>query len=114
MRAVCVTELLARAMPPRFHSLIATQFVSALADNALLVIAIALLQRTAQPEWWTPLLKFFFIVSYVVLAPLVGALADAVAKARLMVWMNGVKLAGALALSLGAHPLLAFAVIGFG
>jgi MFS family permease len=101
-------------MPPRFHTLIATQFVSALADNALLLVAIALLQRTAQPEWWTPLLKFFFIVSYVVLAPLVGALADAVAKQRLMVWMNGVKLAGALALCFGAHPLLAFGVIGLG
>lgn len=107
-------ENLTRVMPQRFHSLIATQFVSALADNALLVIAIALLQRTAQPDWWTPLLKFFFIVSYVVLAPMVGALADAVAKQRLMVWMNGVKLVGALALALGAHPLLAFAVIGFG
>ena len=101
-------------MPPRFHSLIATQFVSALADNALLVVAIALLQRTAQPEWWTPLLKFFFIVSYVALAPLVGALADAVAKHRLMAWMNGVKLAGALALAFGMHPLLAFGIIGFG
>jgi len=101
-------------MPPRFHSLIATQFVSALADNALLVVAIALLQRTAQPDWWTPLLKFFFIVSYVALAPLVGALADAVAKPWLMAWMNGVKLAGALALALGAPPLLAFGVVGFG
>jgi len=101
-------------MPPRLHSLIATQFVSALADNALLVVAIALLQRTGQPAWWTPLLKFFFIVSYVALAPLVGALADAVAKPRLMAWMNGVKLAGALALGFGAHPLLAFGVIGFG
>jgi MFS family permease len=101
-------------MPPRFHSLVATQFVSALADNALLVVAIALLQRTAQPDWWTPLLKFFFIVSYVALAPLVGALADAVAKQRLMVWMNSVKLAGALALAFGMHPLLAFGVIGIG
>ncbi|HTP72435.1 MAG TPA: lysophospholipid transporter LplT [Burkholderiaceae bacterium] len=101
-------------MPPRFHSLIATQFVSALADNALLVVAIALLQRSGQPAWWTPLLKFFFIVSYVVLAPLVGALADAQPKPQLMAWMNGVKLGGALALAFGAHPLLAFGVIGFG
>ena len=101
-------------MPPRFHRLIAVQFLSALADNALLVVAIALLQRTGQPPWWTPLLKFFFIVSYVVLAPVVGALADAVAKPRLMAWMNGVKLAGALALCAGLHPLVAFGVIGFG
>ena len=114
MRGARHTENVTRVMPPRFHSLIATQFVSALADNALLVVAIALLQRTAQPEWWMPLLKFFLIVSYVVLAPLVGALADRVAKQRLMVWMNGVKLAGAFALCLGAHPLVAFGVIGLG
>jgi len=102
------------SMPTRFASLIATQFMSALADNALLVVAIALLQRTGQPGWWTPLLRFFFIVSYVVLAPLVGALADGVAKQRLMAWMNGVKFAGALALCWGLHPLVAFGVIGFG
>jgi MFS family permease len=114
MRDARHPENATRVMPPRFHSLIATQFVSALADNALLVVAIALLQRTAQPEWWIPLLKFFFIVSYVVLAPLVGALSDAVAKPRLMRWMNGVKLAGAFALCLGVHPLAAFAVVGFG
>ena len=102
------------AMPPRFHSLIAAQFLSALADNALLVVAIALLQRTGRPEWWTPLLKFFFIVSYVALAPVVGALADAVAKPQLMRWMNGVKFAGALALGFGLHPLIAFGLIGFG
>ena len=101
-------------MPPRFPSLIAAQFLSALADNALLVVAIALLQRTGAPDWWTPLLKFFFIVSYVALAPVVGALADAVAKPQLMRWMNGVKFAGALALGLGLHPLIAFGLIGFG
>ncbi len=114
MRGAHREENVTRVMPPRFHSLIATQFVSALADNALLVVTIALLQRTAQPEWWIPLLKFFLIVSYVILAPLVGALADLVAKQRLMVWMNGVKLAGAFALCLGAHPLAALAVIGLG
>jgi MFS family permease len=104
----------ADAMPPRFHSLIAAQFLSALADNALLVVAIALLQRTGRPEWWTPLLKFFFIVSYVALAPVVGALADAMPKPRLMRWMNGIKFGGALALGAGLHPLIAFGVIGFG
>jgi MFS family permease len=101
-------------VPAGFHAIIAAQFLSALADNALLLVAIAWLQRTAQPEWWTPLLKFFFIASYVVLAPLVGAVADAVPKARLMAWTNGIKLLGAAALGFGAHPLLAFAVVGFG
>jgi MFS family permease len=101
-------------MPPSFHRIIVAQFLSALADNALLIAAIALLQRTGQPAWWVPLLRFFFIVAYVVLAPWVGSLADAVPKARLMAWMNGLKWAGATLLALGLHPLAAFAVIGVG
>jgi MFS family permease len=101
-------------MPPNFHRINAAQFLSALADNALLIVAIALLQRTGQPAWWVPLLRFFFIMAYVVLAPFVGALADAVPKARLMAWMNGLKWLGAAALALGLHPLLAFSIIGIG
>ncbi len=101
-------------MPTGFHAIIAAQFLSALADNALLIVTIAWLQRTGQPEWWIPLLKFFFIASYVGLAPIVGALADAVPKARLMAWTNGVKLLGAMALGLGLHPLAAFAAVGLG
>ena len=31
-----------------------------------------------------------------------------------MAWMNGVKVLGVLALLLGVHPVLAFAVVGFG
>jgi LPLT family lysophospholipid transporter-like MFS transporter len=101
-------------MPPSFHRINVAQFLSALADNALLIVAIALLQRTGQPAAWVPLLRFFFIIAYVVLAPFVGALADAVPKARLMAWMNGLKWLGAAALALGLHPLLAFSIIGIG
>ena len=101
-------------MPPSFHRIIVAQFLSALADNALLIVAIALLQRTAQPAWCVPLLRFTFIVAYVVLAPWVGSLADAVPKARLMAWMNGLKWFGAALLAFGLHPLAAFALIGVG
>jgi MFS family permease len=101
-------------MPPIFHRIIVAQFLSALADNALLIVTIALLQRNGEPAWWAPLLKFFFIASYVVLSPLVGPWADAVHKSRLMAWMNAVKLGGALALCAGLHPLAAFALIGLG
>jgi MFS family permease len=101
-------------MPPGFHLLIAAQFVSALADNALLIVAIAMLQQQALPAWMAPLLKFSFTIAYVLLAPLVGPLADAHAKARLMMAMNALKVVGVLALLAGAHPLVAFAVIGIG
>ncbi len=103
-----------RRMPTGFHLLIAAQFASALADNALLIVTMALLQERGMPPWWAPMLKFGFTVSYVVLAPFVGPLADAFPKARLMAWMNGVKVLGVVALLTGMHPVAAFAVVGFG
>jgi MFS transporter, LPLT family, lysophospholipid transporter len=103
-----------RRMPPGFHLLIAAQFASALADNALLIVTIALLIQQGLPGWWAPLLKFAFTLSYVFLAPFVGPLADAVPKARLMAWMNGVKVLGVTALLVGVHPVMAFAIVGFG
>lgn len=101
-------------MPPGFHVLIAAQFASALADNALLIVTIALQQQQGQPPWLAPLLKFGFMLSYVLFAPFVGPLADAFPKARLMAVMNGVKVIGVLGLLLGWHPVAAFAVVGFG
>ena len=101
-------------LPRGFHLLIATQFLSALADNALLIVAIARLQEVGAPAWWAPLLKFFFIVAYVVLAPAIGALADAWPKARLMMVANAIKFGGALALAAGCPPLAAYAVAGLG
>ncbi|MFM1854892.1 MAG: hypothetical protein RLZ83_201, partial [Pseudomonadota bacterium] len=101
-------------MPSGFHLLIAAQFVSALADNALLIVAIALLAEQGQPGWWAPMLKFGFTLSYVLLAPFVGALADTVPKARLMAWMNAVKLFGATLMLAGVHPIAGFALVGLG
>ncbi|MBK6854587.1 MAG: lysophospholipid transporter LplT [Burkholderiales bacterium] len=101
-------------MPPGFHALIAAQFTSALADNALLIVTIALLLQQGLPGWWAPLLKFGFTLSYVFLAPWVGPLADAMPKARLMSWMNGVKVIGVATLLAGLHPVAAFVIVGFG
>lgn len=101
-------------MPAGFHRLIAAQFFSALADNALLIVTMALLLERGAPAWWAPLLKFGFTLSYVFLAPVVGPLADAMPKARLMAWMNGVKLLGVVCLLAGLNPIAAFALVGFG
>jgi len=101
-------------MPRGFYLLIAGQAISALADNALLIVAIALLSERGLPLWWAPLLKFAFTLAYVLLAPVIGPLADAMPKARLMTAMNLVKFTGVTLLLTGANPLLAFAVVGFG
>jgi LPLT family lysophospholipid transporter-like MFS transporter len=101
-------------LPAGFGWFMAAQFLSALADHALLIVTIAHLQLLGAPLWWAPLLKFSFTLSYVLLAPAIGALADAVCKRRLMMAMNALKLLGALALLCGLHPLAAFALVGLG
>ena len=101
-------------MPASFLLLLAAQFASALADNALLIVTIDLLQQRAMPGWLAPLLKVAFIAAYVLLAPFVGPLADAFPKAKLMTCMNAVKICGVLALIFGVHPVVAFLVVGLG
>jgi MFS transporter, LPLT family, lysophospholipid transporter len=101
-------------MPPGIFALVVAQFISGLADNALLIVAIALLPQWGLPGWVAPLLKLSFTLAYVLLAPFVGALADAWPKGRVMAWMNGLKAVGLLLLVAGLHPLLAFAVLGLG
>jgi MFS transporter, LPLT family, lysophospholipid transporter len=101
-------------LPGGFYRLLVTQFASALADNALLLVALAFLLQQGHPAWWAPLLKFSFTMAYVVLAPVAGPVADGIPKAWLMAWMNAIKIVGVLMLCLGVHPLLAFAVVGLG
>ncbi len=105
---------MAQQLPPGFRVLIAAQFFSALADNALLIVGIALLLERGLPPWWAPMLKFCFTIAYVVLAPFVGDLADAVQKGRLMMVMNAIKVLGVLGLLAGLNPLFALAVVGVG
>ena len=97
-----------------FYIIMAAQFFSSLADNALLVAAIALLMQADAPSWLTPYLKFFFVVSYVVLAPYVGAFADRLPKGHVMFISNSIKIVGCGLMLFGADPLLAYALVGLG
>ena len=101
-------------MPQGFYYLIGAQFASALADNALLILGIYFLKEQGYPGWWAPLLKFSLTLAYVLLACVVGPLADAFKKNRLMAWMNALKIVGVVVLLSGAHPVVAFAIIGLG
>ncbi len=90
------------------------QFLSALADNALLFAALALLKRGHYPAWTEPALQESFIAAYIVLAPFAGPLADAIPKGRAMLLANAGKLLGALAMTLGANAFVAYGVVGVG
>src|SRR5881396_2013437 len=108
-----------------FYTIMAAQFFSSLADNALLIAAIAQLLELDGPAWMVPLLKFFFTVSYVALAAFVGAFADAIPKGRVMFITNTIKIAGCVMMFFTdyvefagipgyALVLAAYAVVGFG
>jgi len=97
-----------------FYTVMAAQFFSSLADNAMLIAALELLSELHAADSTRPMLKLFFFVSYVVLAPFVGAFADSRPKGKVMLYTNGIKLGGGLLLLFGVNPLLAYAVIGLG
>src|ERR1019366_5456716 len=101
-------------MNPGFYIILAAQFFSALADNALLFAAIALLKDLNAPSWHTPVLQEGFVLSYILLAPFVGAFADSLPKGRVMFISNGIKLAGCIAMLAGVNPLLAYVLVGLG
>jgi LPLT family lysophospholipid transporter-like MFS transporter len=101
-------------MQAGFYTIMAAQFFSSLADNALLVAAIQMLRDLESPAWMTPSLKQVFVISYVLLAPLVGAFADSMPKGRVMLITNGIKICGCGLMLFTLHPLMAYALVGLG
>lgn len=101
-------------MPRAFYIIISAQFFSSLADNALLAASIILLVEMLADSSLQPLLKAFFTISYVLLAPFVGAFADSRPKGNVMFITNLIKIIGAAIMLFGIHPMLAYAVVGFG
>jgi len=101
-------------MKKGFYTIMSAQFFSSMADNALLVAAIELLKSDNAPAWQIPALAPMFALFYVLLAPFVGAFADAVPKGKVMFFSNSIKVVGCLMMLFGSHPLLAYAVVGLG
>lgn len=101
-------------MPFGFYMIMAAQFFSALADNALLIASIYMLREMQAPQEYEPLLKLFFTLSYVLLAAFVGAFADSMPKWRVMLISNTIKIIGCSMMFFGVHPLAAYAMVGLG
>ncbi|MDP3609877.1 MAG: lysophospholipid transporter LplT [Methylophilus sp.] len=97
-----------------FYIILVAQFLSALADNALLFAAIALLAEMQAPNWHTPLLQQFFVISYILLAPFVGSIADAFPKGSVMFASNSIKVVGCMSMIFGLPPLYAYGIVGIG
>ncbi|HEY8050038.1 MAG TPA: lysophospholipid transporter LplT [Ramlibacter sp.] len=97
-----------------FYTLMSAQFFSSLADQALFVSAVELIKGEGGPEWERAALVPIFALFYVVLAPWLGAFADAYPKRNVMFASNAIKVMGCLLMLAGAHPLFAYAVVGLG
>ena len=97
-----------------FYTIMSAQFFSSLADNAIFVAAVELLKSEGAPEWQRAALVPMFALFYVILAPFVGAFADAQPKGKVMFISNAIKVLGCLLMLFGTHPLMAYAVIGLG
>ncbi len=101
-------------MKKGFYTIMAAQFFSSLADNALFVAGVELLRSSGQPAWQPAALVPMFALFYVILAPFVGAIADALPKGRVMFFSNLIKVVGCLMMLFGSHPLMAYAIVGLG
>jgi MFS family permease len=97
-----------------FYTIMAAQFFSSLADNALFIAAVELLKSSKAATWQAAALVPMFALFYVVLAPFVGAFADARPKGQVMFISNAIKVVGCLMMLFGTHPLLSYAIVGLG
>src|SRR5688500_2574905 len=97
-----------------FYTIMSAQFFSSLADNALFIAAVELLRTSKAPTWHAAALVPMFALFYVVLAPFVGAFADALPKGKVMFVSNAIKVVGCRMMLFGVHPLLAYAIVGLG
>lgn len=95
-------------------AVLASQFISAFADNAILFAILAQLSARNYPEWSQPMLQMVFVLTFIVLAPFVGQIADCFPKGRVMLMSNGCKLIGAIVICLGSDPFLGYAMVGIG
>ena len=106
--------ILRTPLPRAFFLVLGVQFLSTLADNAFLIVAIARVMELQGPAWLIPLLKISFTLFYVLLAPFVGPLADAFPKGRVMLLANALKVSAMLLLLAGCSPVLAIGLAGLG
>jgi MFS transporter, LPLT family, lysophospholipid transporter len=95
-------------------AVLVAQFLSAMADNALLFAALALLRNQHYAPWTAPLLQEFFVGAFILLAPFVGPFSDSKPKGTVMLIANAVKLLGSLGLCVGLNPFLMYGIVGVG
>lgn len=98
-----------------FRTLVAAQFLSALSDNAILFVVVAMVLQSGQTTpWYIPALQSVFLVAFVTLGPWAGPCAEKFPKSRVLVAANLLKSAGTGIILSGGDPLLGYSVVGAG
>jgi len=110
-----------RLLTPAMTAVMAAQFLSAFADNALLIGAIILVKAISHSDQLVPWLQASFVLPFIVLAALVGPFADNLPKGRVMLIANSVKLVAGIGMFACTQaavpvwlPLAAYALAGIG
>lgn len=98
------------------NTVVITQFLSAFADNLnfFLIVGIVNRQGVENPDGMVAYIQMAVLCAYVVLAPIVGALADKKAKSHILLLGNLLKAAGIGMLLLGLPPALCYLFVGIG
>jgi len=114
-----LSETLPQLTKPQSYNevkmLLVAQFLTALADNAILFVAVAMVMQGAlRGDWYVSALQGCFLVAFVVLAPWVGVFADTRSKPQVLMLANLLKALGAGLMLFGVQPLFAYAVVGMG
>ncbi|GBU09333.1 lysophospholipid transporter [Gammaproteobacteria bacterium] len=97
------------------------QFFSALADNTLLFALLKILKSSFDssnvplyPNWSDSALQASFIITYILLAPIVGTIADHFPKGQVMMSGNALKLLGVFGVFFGLNPFVCYSIVGLG
>ncbi|MFM1652113.1 lysophospholipid transporter LplT [Brevibacillus sp. B_LB10_24] len=89
-----------------------TQFLSAFADNMIILVAIAIIHDQHMPLKYIGFVQAAFLVAYIVLAPVVGTFAERNPKSKVLLLGNLLKALSVVCFLAGLHPVLSYAVTG--
>ena len=88
-----------RLLTPALSAVLLAQFLSAFADNALLIAAIQLIKLLSGADQLVPWLQASFVLPFVLLAAVLGPFADSLPKGRVMLIANAIKVVAGLAMA---------------
>ncbi|MFD0713735.1 lysophospholipid transporter LplT [Paenibacillus sp. GCM10027626] len=109
-------KLILRKWLTPLNTVVLTQFLSAFADNLNFFLIVGMVKRQGvdNPDGMVAYIQMAFLCAYVILAPIVGALADKKAKSHVLLIGSILKAIGIALLLFGLPPALCYLFVGIG